>query len=68
MNYTVPESSKIDNTATARGKDLLGLTVENQSSWTVDILNPTIRIDKEAPEQGYPREIINYTITIINTG
>ncbi len=68
VNYTVPESSKIDNTATARGKDLLGLTVENQSSWTVDILNPTIRIDKEAPEQGYPREIINYTITIINTG
>jgi hypothetical protein len=47
--YTVPSpSGDIANNVTASGEDVLGLTVTDTASWTVDILHPDIDVIKSA--------------------
>ena len=69
--YTVKagDTDPLVNTATASGKDALGLTVTDTASWTVDILHPAIDVIKSAnATKAYAGDIIEYTIVVKNTG
>lgn len=40
----------------------------NEASWTVDVLHPSIDVEKTGPQYAHEGDTITYTITVKNTG
>ncbi|MEM2294046.1 MAG: hypothetical protein QXX41_12295 [Nitrososphaerota archaeon] len=69
VKYTVPSpSGDITNVVNAQGEDVLGLLVQDDDSWSVDVLHPEISVSKSGPNYAHEGDIVTYTITVENTG
>ncbi|MEM3872419.1 MAG: SdrD B-like domain-containing protein, partial [Nitrososphaeria archaeon] len=66
ISETDPDPLKNIATVTSATKD--PNLSNNQASWSVDILNPDIMVEKSGPDYAHEGDTITYTITVKNTG
>ncbi|MHA2374634.1 MAG: DUF7507 domain-containing protein [Candidatus Thorarchaeota archaeon] len=66
--FVTPDFDPLVNVVDVQGSDILGLTVTDGDSHTLDVLHPGISVTKSGPSEAHEGDLITYTITVINTG
>ncbi|HEX9907357.1 MAG TPA: SdrD B-like domain-containing protein [Thermoplasmata archaeon] len=69
--YHIPDGYLFDtvlNVATATGTDDLDGTVSDDDDHTVDVIDPSLLVEKTGPAYAYEDSDIEYTVTVSNNG
>ena len=65
---TTSDPDPLPNTGTVTGVDPLDKTVTANSSHTVDIIHPAIKVEKSGPAEAHEGDTVTYTFKVSNVG
>ena len=65
---TASDPDPLPNTGTVTGVDPLDKTVTANSSHSVDIIHPAIKVEKSGPAEAHEGDTVTYTFKVSNTG
>jgi uncharacterized repeat protein (TIGR01451 family) len=70
LTYTIPspQVANVDNTVTVCGTAANQVQPCDTDDHTLDVLHPSIGVEKSGPLYGYEGQIIGYTFVVTNTG